>query len=219
MLFAFVFFSLWFAHFAPVRISWTAQEEQVGVCPGPQKSTSGEAEGITRPPLVSTLPACCVFLCMLSCSVVADSFAPPWTVACQAPLSMEFSRQEYWSGLPFSPPGDLPDPGTEPMSLMSPTLAGGFFTTGATWGPFQYSRSSQWCKPCHFICSLWVSASWLFPLWVRTPTAHCWPVLQDYPLGTLLFVCRDSNHFWAPDTHGFIPWDATNGICQVPVLL
>ena len=60
-------------------------------------------------------------------------FVTPWTVACQALLSMEFSRQEYWSGLPFLPPGDLPDPGTEPRSLESPALAGGFFTTSATW--------------------------------------------------------------------------------------
>ena len=60
-------------------------------------------------------------------------FVTPWTVSCQAPLSMGFSRQEYWSKLPFPPPGDLPDPGTEPMSLMSPALAGGFFTTSATW--------------------------------------------------------------------------------------
>ena len=43
-------------------------------------------------------------------------FAVPWTVACQAPLSMEFSRQEYWNGLPFPFPGDLPDPGIEPAS-------------------------------------------------------------------------------------------------------
>ena len=49
-----------------------------------------------------------------------------WTVACQAPLSMGFPRQEYWSGLPFPSPGDLPDPGVEPTS---PTLAGGFFTS------------------------------------------------------------------------------------------
>ena len=56
-------------------------------------------------------------------------FATPWTGACQAPLSMGFFRQEYWSGLPFPPPGDLPNPGTEPMSLESPALAGGFFTT------------------------------------------------------------------------------------------
>ena len=53
----------------------------------------------------------------------------PWTVAHQAPLSMGFSRQEYWSGLPFPPPGDLPDPGIEPTSSASLALAGGFFTT------------------------------------------------------------------------------------------
>ena len=46
---------------------------------------------------------------------------------------MGFSRQEYWSGLPCPPPGDLPNPGMEPTSLTSPTLAGGFFTTGTTW--------------------------------------------------------------------------------------
>ena len=56
-----------------------------------------------------------------------------WTVAHQAPLSMEFSRQEYCSGLPFPSPGDLPDPGIEPASLTSPALASGFFTTSATW--------------------------------------------------------------------------------------
>ena len=56
-------------------------------------------------------------------------FATPWTVARQAPLSMGFSREEYWSGLPCPPPGDLPDPGIKSMSLMSPALAGRFFTT------------------------------------------------------------------------------------------
>ena len=56
-------------------------------------------------------------------------FATPWTVARQAPLSMEFSRQEYWSGLSFPSPGNLPDPGIEPESLASPELSGGFFTT------------------------------------------------------------------------------------------
>ena len=54
-------------------------------------------------------------------------FATPWTVACWTPLSMEFSRQEYWNGLPFPSPGDLPDPGIEPLSLESPALAGMFF--------------------------------------------------------------------------------------------
>ena len=56
-----------------------------------------------------------------------------WTVALQAPLSMGFSRQAYWSGLPRPAPGDLPNPGIEPTSLMSPALAGRFFTTSAIW--------------------------------------------------------------------------------------
>ena len=59
------------------------------------------------------------------CSIMYNSVTP-WTVAHQASLSMEFPRQEYWSGLPFSAPGDLPDPGIEPVSLLSPALAGGF---------------------------------------------------------------------------------------------
>ena len=50
-------------------------------------------------------------------SVISDSLLSPWTVARQAPLSMGFSRQEYWGGLPFPTPGDLPDPGIEPLSL------------------------------------------------------------------------------------------------------
>ena len=53
---------------------------------------------------------------LLSCLVVSSSSATPWTVAHQAPLSVEFSRQEYWSGLPFSSSGDLPNPGIEPRS-------------------------------------------------------------------------------------------------------
>ena len=56
-------------------------------------------------------------------------FATPWTLAHQDPLSMEFSREEYWSGLPFPTLEDLPDPGIEPMSPASPALAGRFVTT------------------------------------------------------------------------------------------
>ena len=65
---------------------------------------------------------------MLNCSVLSDS-ATPWILACQAPLSMAFSRQEYWNGLPFPSPGDLPDPGIKPAFPGSLALAGGFFTT------------------------------------------------------------------------------------------
>ena len=65
-------------------------------------------------------------MCVLSCSVVSGSVTP-WTVACQVPLSLKFSQQEYWRGLPLPPPGDLPDPGMEPMSPMSLALADEFF--------------------------------------------------------------------------------------------
>ena len=61
------------------------------------------------------------------------TLATLWTVACQAPLSMGISRQEYWSRLSFSPPGDLPKPGTEPRSPASPALEDGFFATSTTW--------------------------------------------------------------------------------------
>ena len=70
---------------------------------------------------------------MLSLFNHVQLFVTPWNVAHQAPLSMKFSRQENWSGLPCPPPGDLPDLGIEPASLMSPALAGGFFTTRDTW--------------------------------------------------------------------------------------
>ena len=67
--------------------------------------------------------------CVLSCFGCVQLFATLWTVARQASLSMGFTRQEYWSGLPFPPLGGLPDSEIKPRSLMSPALAGGFFTT------------------------------------------------------------------------------------------
>ena len=66
---------------------------------------------------------------MLSRFIHVQLFATPWTVAHQAALSVGFSRQEFWSGLPCPLPGDLPDPGIDPASLTSPALVGGFFTT------------------------------------------------------------------------------------------
>ena len=74
---------------------------------------------------------------------MTNSFETLWTVACQAPLSMEFPRQQHWSGLPFPSPGDLPDPRIEPMS---PALVSGFFTTepsGKAHLLFQFNSVSQ----------------------------------------------------------------------------
>ena len=73
-------------------------------------------------------------MCARVCSGVSNS-ATPLTVDHQAPLSMEFSRQEYWSGLPFPTPGDLSNPGIEPVSFVCSALAGGFFTTAPLGSP------------------------------------------------------------------------------------
>ena len=74
-----------------------------------------------------------VHVCVLSRFSHVWLFATLWTIARQAPLSMGFCRQEYWSGLPCPPLGDLPNPGIESAFLMSLALAGRFFTTTATW--------------------------------------------------------------------------------------
>ena len=78
-------------------------------------------------------------------------FVTPWTVAYQAPLSMEFSRQEYWSGLWCPLPGDLPDLGIRPTSLKSPPVAGGFFTTIATWEAPKQTLPHNTDNVCQYI--------------------------------------------------------------------
>ena len=75
----------------------------------------------------------CVHTHVLSRLSHIQLFATLWSVACQSPLSMGFSRQEYWNGLPWPPSGNLPNPGIKPASLTSPALAGGFLTTSITW--------------------------------------------------------------------------------------
>ena len=87
---------------------------------------------------------------MLSHFIHVQLCANPWIISCQAPLSMGFPRQEYWSGFPCPSPGDLPDPGIKPVSLgikptslTSLTLAGGFFTPSATWEDQLKTRSKH----------------------------------------------------------------------------
>ena len=80
-------------------------------------------------------------------SLPVQLFATPWTIAHQVPLPMEFSRQEYWSGLPFPKPVDLPNPGLEPVSLVSSTLAGGFLTTAPPESkPLSFLKHSKRCE-------------------------------------------------------------------------
>ena len=98
---------------------------------------------------------------LIRCSRV-QLFATPWTVALQAPLSVGLSKQEHWSGLPCSPPGDLPDPGVESPSPESPALAGGFFTTKPSGKPIDslwvdikiVSGVLVWVSPDH-VCNFW----------------------------------------------------------------
>ena len=111
----------------------------------------------------------CMHACMLSHFSCAWLFAMLWTVAHKAPLSMGFSMQEYWSGLPFPSPGDLSNQGIKPMSLKYPALAGRVFTTSATrevlnsheknWliSTHHYSVSHQITAhlPHHLICCFW----------------------------------------------------------------
>ena len=80
---------------------------------------------------------------------MSDSFVTPWTVACQSSLSMGFPRQEYWSELPFTPAGDLPDPEIKPIS---PALAGGFFTTEPPGKPSEHTTGDLFCYVIHGLC-------------------------------------------------------------------
>ena len=96
-------------------------------------------------------------MCMLSCFSHIQIFVTPWTVAYQAPLSIEFSRHKYWSGFPCPPPGHLPNPGIKPMSLMSPTLEGRFFTTSTVWEAHVYVCVYIYVNAHTLFCFFWVN--------------------------------------------------------------
>ena len=146
---------------------------------------------------------------MLSCFSHVQLFVILWTAALQAPLSMGFSRQEYWSGLPFPPPGDRPDPGIEPTSLMSPALAGRFFTTSTTWeaslfSSVQFSHSvvsdsvTPWIAACQASLSITNSRSLLklMPIKSVTPPSHltlCHPLLLLPPIPPSIRVFSDES--------------------------
>ena len=104
-------------------------------------------------------------------------FVAPWTINLMAPLSVVFSRQDYWSGLPQSPPGDLPNLGVKPMSLMSPALASSFFITSATWEalpfPFSLCLYHSFCDICN---GLYLLISWSGKILTRFCTEYCYTV-------------------------------------------
>ena len=100
---------------------------------------------------------------VLSCWVMSASVTP-WTVDYQAPLFMEFPRQEYWNGLLFPTPGDLPDPGIETASLVSPALVGRFFTTVPPGkAVVEMITSHQFFS----LFPIWTQTTWSYPLKLR----------------------------------------------------
>ena len=124
-------------------------------------------------------------------------FATLWTVANQSPPSIGFSRQEYWSGLPCTTIGDLHNPGMETTSLMSPALAGGFFTTSPTWeaqaiyvSPYQsFARNSGTYMSRIWVADLQVAHSLGF-------TKYCWiGFLNACNQFTLSPTGQQSSHF------------------------
>ena len=118
-----------------------------------------------------------------SCLTLCD----PMDCNLSAPLSMEFSRQEYWSGLPFPSPGDLPNPGIEPMTFISPALAGRFVTTSATWEALYEGVGTRIQPPPHPASVQFSSVAQLCP-------TLCNPMNRFSPMGIL------QNSLWKPRT-------------------
>ena len=106
------------------------------------KSWSNSGAGAPTSHQETLQPRMLSVACVLSHFSRVRLFVILWAVGRQAPLSMGFSRQEYWSGLPRPPLRDLPNPGIESLSLMSPALTAGFFTTSATW------KAHFWVDTC-----------------------------------------------------------------------
>ena len=104
------------------------------------------------------IPLLLPLMCMLSRFSQGQLFATAWTAAWQPPLGMGFSRQEYWSGLPCPPPGDLPNPGIKPTSLVSPILVVRFFTTNATWETLKWPTA--WVNAYSYYIIYWILTYW-----------------------------------------------------------
>ena len=141
-------------------------------------------------------------------NIMSDSFANPWTAAYQAPLSMGFSRQEYWSGLPFPSPGNLPNPGIKPPS---PALPGRFFTSEppekprASWswgfpGSSDGKEPACHCRRCRFNPQAW-KISWRRK-WHPTPVfLPGKPHGQKNLAGYSPWGCRESGSTEQLSTH------------------
>ena len=172
------------------------------------------------------LPTSSLLLLLLSHFSNVRLFVTPWTAAHQAPLSMWFSRQEYWSGLPFPSPGDLPDPGIEPMILTCPALAAEFFTTSTTWEVHNlslglvFSPLTHYVPVSHVVYTLTTGPYWglvcpfswntlssvyLFFINKYTFTCHRWQSLIHFAGLNLNVMSHQNLHRPPPVPSAFLP--------------
>ena len=128
--------------------------------------------------------------CMLSHFSHVRLFVTPWTVVHQSALSMDFSRQQYWSGLSSPPPRVHPDPGIEPVSLMSPALAGTLFNTSATWEAHK--------APNNMKVNRWIMEGKPGPaLWVYNLCSYTGPCPEKASMLSFMLCCLEIlNNFW-----------------------
>ena len=135
----------------------------------------------------------CVCVCVCACVCVLSPvclFVTPWTVAPQVPLYMQFCRQGYWSGLPFPPPGDLPDPGLEPASLASPPLQADSLPLSHQGSSGPCIRSRRNAFYFFFQCVFPVSRCALLPCLQFVAQQKCLQHLtRETSLSPLLCVC------------------------------
>ena len=134
-------------------------------------------------------------LCMLSCFCCVQLFLTQWTVAHPEPLSLGFSRQKYWTGLPCPPPGDLPNLGIKPTSLTSPALAGGLSTTSATWEAYAPRVCAKLLQLCLTLCN---------PMDTSPPGSSVHRILQARILEWVV-ISYSRGSSW-PRDHTHVPW-------------
>ena len=141
---------------------WCLHSSHASPCAVPEISHAPTTT--TTGPLHTLFPvSACVCAQLLNC---IQLFVTLWTVACQAPLSMEFSRQEYWSRLPFPPPRDLPDPKIEPTSPLSPVLRADALLLNHQGSPEEYHVLFVWISALyaaashHSVCDSGLIASY-----------------------------------------------------------
>ena len=174
-----------------VGVGW--KQREYGMCSGYVKSKLSTKALWSVPERLCHVSSIGMCVCKLSGFCLIWLFVTLWTVAWKAPLSMGSFRQEYWSGLPCPPPGDLPDPRIKPTSLMSPALAGRFFTTCVPWETLSsyimhlifLSPSSNRYRVWHVVVvALWSSVHRL----INIDEKHCgnggrWILFQNSGLG------------------------------------